>query len=108
MDKETFNFMTLAQFIVDNKLKCQIVLSDKQTGWLDWISVPEKGYLDYGGEPVSFSNIKSIILSPTVKVNIGRLLPPKLNNYKNEIQELLNSIGLPFDVLDNNFIIKIR
>lgn len=106
--KQTLIFRTLAQFITENKLKCQIVLRDKQTDWLNWISVPENGYLDYGGDPISLSNVISIILSPIVKINIGRLLPPKVNNYKNEIEELLNSTELPFYILDNNFIIKFK
>jgi len=99
------NIHALVQFIAQHNFKAKLVLFTKQTAWVDWLSIPVPGYLDYGGVPVSFSMVSAIKLSPLVKIHIGRLLPPVVQNHTEEIERYLKQMGYCFQIEDEDFVI---
>ena len=97
----------LIAFIAQYKLRTQLMLTHNQTSWLDWLRIPVPGYLDYGAEPLPFSEVLDILLSPTVAVPVGRLMPAMVENYAQEISSFLEQAKFSFQIDQGGLIVAL-
>ncbi len=107
MKRAPENIHALVQFIAQYKLSAKLLLAHRQTGWLDWLSIPVAGYLDYGAEPLPFSKVLGIRLSPTVRVPVGRLAPLVVKNYTQEISSFLELAKCSYQIDQGDFIVAL-
>jgi hypothetical protein len=95
----------LIRFIGDYELKSRLLTSqDFITPWNNWITIPEKGYLDIGIEPYSINEIKAIDIIFVKEIRVGRLVKPILKNLKIDLEEFILRLNLKYDLLENNII----
>ena len=97
----------LVQFIARHKLNAKLQLTHKQTAWVAWLTIPVAGYLDYGAEPLPFSEVLGIRLSPTVRVPVGTLVPPVVKNYTQEISSFLELAKFSYQIDNGEFLVAL-
>jgi hypothetical protein len=96
----------LVDFIRSNNLKTRI--NEKSVVWNNWLAIPVDGYLDFGLEPLPFSELNSIEIQTYYIKEIGIRVPSQKISVFKELVELLKTItSIKFVTLDNNNIIKV-
>lgn len=96
----------IIKFIEEYKLKIRIKLNstDNPTNWCLSLREISHGYLDFGLEPVTLKEIEYIDLDCIVVTRVGRLVPDKVINKEQVIQEHLINNEIDFLCLGNGIL----
>lgn len=88
-------------------IKYRVVDNDNDIWrWNNWLTNPTGKYLDFGQEPISYSEINLIEIDPLEDKYIGKLVPNKLIDHTKEIKNILNTLKIEFEI--NETIISIN
>jgi hypothetical protein len=87
-------------------LKVRIIKKNslEMSSWNDWITTPEKGYIDIGDIPIRFTEISYIEIDCVKKVYIGKRIPPKEVSIRSEIELFLLKNDISYNAYNDNYI----
>lgn len=95
----------LIRFIGNYELKSRLLTNqDFTTSWNNWITIPEKGYLDIGIEPYNINEIKAVDILFVKEIRVGTKVKPILKYLKNDLEESILRLNLSYDFLEDNII----
>lgn len=83
------------------KYRPKLIDQELAEDWSNWIIIPAEGYVElksYG--PIRLTEIEWIEINPIEIKRIGKLMPERTIDHRNEVTLLLTNLNIDFTVQD--------